>query len=330
MANINTDPEFNLGYALAINDTGDRIAASCYNRTTSKGVVYIFRRIGTTWAKESTITFPITGAQANTGSGFGNALSLDSAGTRLLIGSNLENSVNGRGDDGTAYVYAFNGMDWVQEARIVPGTLSLDARFGFSVALSPDGTLALIGAPNHNNLQGVAFLYVRTGTLWTLLQVLSNPQLTSVAQFGFQVAMSADKSFLAVSAPIDSSAGTQTGTITVFKLVDGIYTRSHTLYPPAATPDARLGMKMVMNAQGTHIAASYRANATERGYVQLYRLSGPDALTADLLTGSDTLPGGLFGRAIALSSAADVMGVGAYYNDNQAQMVGGVYLFGAL
>ena len=40
-------------------------------------------------------------------------------------------------------------------------------QFGYSVALSPEGNTALIGAPADSNGVGAAWVFTRTGGVWT-------------------------------------------------------------------------------------------------------------------------------------------------------------------
>src|ERR1700755_2738693 len=66
--------------------------------------------------------------------------------------------------------------------------------FGFSVALSANGSTALIGAPNTDSVQGAAFVFNRTGTVCLLqqkLRVPPPPQLGAL-RFGTSVSLSSD------------------------------------------------------------------------------------------------------------------------------------------
>ena len=66
--------------------------------------------------------------------------------------------------------------------------------FGFGVALSWDGTTALIGAPG-DGPGGAAWVFIRSGNTWTP----QGPKLTSgqsgQGNFGISVALSADASY---------------------------------------------------------------------------------------------------------------------------------------
>jgi hypothetical protein len=42
------------------------------------------------------------------------------------------------------------------------------AEQGYSVAISADGDTALVGAPAYNSFTGAAWVYMRSGSTWTL------------------------------------------------------------------------------------------------------------------------------------------------------------------
>jgi FG-GAP repeat len=56
----------------------------------------------------------LTASDAQPSDYFGSAVSL--SGNRALIGGGLTNPI----DEGAAYVYVFDGTNWIQEARLTP------------------------------------------------------------------------------------------------------------------------------------------------------------------------------------------------------------------
>jgi hypothetical protein len=68
------------------------------------------------------------------------------------------------------------------------------ALFGLSVALSADGSVALVGAPNTDGAQGAAFVFARSGGNWVLQQKLkaAHPSQAGALRFGSSVSLSAD------------------------------------------------------------------------------------------------------------------------------------------
>lgn len=68
------------------------------------------------------------------------------------------------------------------------------ALFGASVAVSADGNLALVGAPNTDAPRGAAYVFARSGRTWTLQQKLQVPHPVQLGalRFGSSVSLSPD------------------------------------------------------------------------------------------------------------------------------------------
>lgn len=101
--------------------------------------------------------------QSNNSFGFDVALSSD--GSTMIVGA-PGNNTNGN-YAGEAYIYTRSGNTWILEENLVPQVRDANDHFGESVAISADGNIALVGAPNagpSNNGHGNVFL--RTNGVW--------------------------------------------------------------------------------------------------------------------------------------------------------------------
>jgi hypothetical protein len=89
-------------------------------------------------------------------------VALSGDGTTALIGAPGDEDPNGDGA-GAAYVFARDGGGWTQRAKLLADDGDSNDFFGNSVALSGDGTTALIGAPNdedpNGDLAGAAYVF---------------------------------------------------------------------------------------------------------------------------------------------------------------------------
>ncbi|MGB6315916.1 MAG: hypothetical protein WBG13_25700, partial [Pseudolabrys sp.] len=73
---------------------------------------------------------------------------------------------------------------------------------GASVALSADGNTAIVGGPGDNNGQGAAWVYTRSGGVWTQQgNKLVGTGASGVSQQGASVALSADGNTAIVGGP---------------------------------------------------------------------------------------------------------------------------------
>jgi hypothetical protein len=110
---------------------------------------------------------------------------------------------------GTAVIFIRSGTSWSQQAILpVPaydGTNNYQqAHVGMSVDISDDGTYAVIGGPDakppgmYDNY-GVAIVFIRSGTSWSLQTVLTaNPNFSSYSYFGYSVAINGDGDYIMV------------------------------------------------------------------------------------------------------------------------------------
>jgi hypothetical protein len=170
--------------------------------------------------------------------GFSVALSLD--GNTALIGGYEDTEGTTGGSLGAAWVYTRNSQgQWSEQQKLIgPGALGA-AEQGYSVALSPDGIVAIVGGPGDNANTGAAWVFTQSltqncGTLpppcWSEQQKLAanNEVGPFASQFGWSVALSAAGATAIVGGPRDS---TETGAAWVFTrtLHSNVWTQQHKL-----------------------------------------------------------------------------------------------------
>lgn len=135
---------------------GNRLVVGAPGVGLDAGAAYVYRRTGSTWNLEGTLT----ASNADTGDGLGDALAID--GTTVAAG------VRGAGSGGRAYVFARSGGAWSQQAELDNTEAELLDAFGASIDV--DGDSVVVGAPGDDNglavNQGEAVLFTRTGTSW--------------------------------------------------------------------------------------------------------------------------------------------------------------------
>jgi cysteine-rich repeat protein len=113
------------------------------------GAVYVFTRSGATWSQQAYAKASNTGA----GDGFGSSVTLSPNGSTLAVGAPSESSAatgiggnqadNSAGGAGAAYRFTRNGTTWSQQAYVKASNTGMGDSFGWGVALSTDGTLAV-------------------------------------------------------------------------------------------------------------------------------------------------------------------------------------------
>jgi FG-GAP-like repeat/FG-GAP repeat len=150
-----------------------------------------------------------TGSSASAAQGFSVALSYD--GNTALVGGPGDNS-----SAGATWVFTRSGGVWSQQAQLVGngGTPGSGLGQGSSVALSADGNTAISGAANDNSGSGAAWIFSRTGGVWSQRgSKLVGTGVTNGMGNGMGVALSGDGNTAVVGNPGDSGG---TGATWVF------------------------------------------------------------------------------------------------------------------
>lgn len=191
----NADTEDAFGGAIALSADGDALAATAWfedsvatgvngdqtdNSATDAGAVYLFRFDGSDWSQAAYIK----SSNTDNGDWFGWSTALSGDGGALVVGAVGEASgaagINGdQGDNsthsaGAAYLFRFDGFEWIQRSYVKASNADVQDEFGGSVALSADGESLAIGAygeagsasginpGQHDNLaeaSGVVYVY---------------------------------------------------------------------------------------------------------------------------------------------------------------------------
>jgi hypothetical protein len=157
------------------------------------GAAYVFARDGTSWSQGAKLA-PEDG---DSGDDFGWRIALAEDGSTALVGAYEDDEPNGE-EAGSAYVFARSGNTWSQGAKLAPGDGDSGDKFGESVALAADGSIALIGTSLDDNSNGEeagsAYVYARDGTSWSQQAKLVAEDGDEEDWFGFSVALADDGS----------------------------------------------------------------------------------------------------------------------------------------
>jgi hypothetical protein len=89
----------------------------------------------------------LTASDSHSVDEFGHSVAPSATGSTALVGAPAAAG-------GTVEVFARRQLVWRRQTRLLPDDGRRGNRFGRSVALSEDGTTALVGAPNNDTAQG--------------------------------------------------------------------------------------------------------------------------------------------------------------------------------
>jgi len=122
------------------------------NSAPHAGAAYVFTRSGTTWTQQAYVKPSNTGA----GDSFSDSVALSGDGSTLVVGATGEASAatgidgnqadNSAPNAGAVYVFKRSGTAWSQHAYVKASNTSANDLFGWSAALSADGSFLAVGA----------------------------------------------------------------------------------------------------------------------------------------------------------------------------------------
>ena len=177
------------GASLAISDDGSCLLVGApfkIETGTQSGAAYVFRFNGEHWVEEKKL-LPSNGAASER---FGHCVAFNATATLAVIGVYNDTATT----IGQAYIFRYNGSDWVEEAVLSPSDGAIDDCFGYSVAINDTGDTLLVGAvkKEYNGVVcGSVYVFRNTGTQWIENSKLPNSQLSAGCQFGHSVSLNA-------------------------------------------------------------------------------------------------------------------------------------------
>lgn len=174
------------GASVALSADGDTALVGAPSDDGGVGAAWVFTRTGSTWSQQGG---KLTGAGERGRAAFGTAVALSGDGDTAVIGGPSDG-----GDAGAAWVFTRSGATWTQLGeKLTGGGESGGGAFGRSVALSSDGSTAVIGGPFDAGHAGAAWVFTRAGATWSPQgEKLTGHTGVDKAFFGYSVALSAD------------------------------------------------------------------------------------------------------------------------------------------
>jgi Bacterial Ig-like domain (group 3)/FG-GAP repeat len=189
--------------------------------------------------------------------------------------------------------------------------------FGFSVALSGDGSVALVAAPSHSVggtfEAGAVYVFRRGGSGYTQTGELTASDGATDEFFGFSVALSANGRALVGAYDYEAA----TGAAYVFSRTGSTYRQTAELTASDGAPYEAFGLSVALGADGSSAVVGSPFHATGNpvpgnGAAYVFRRSGSHYTQTAELTASDGAIGDQFGTSVALSSTGSTALVGAF------------------
>ena len=176
---------------------------------TGSGSAYVFRLTGEQWIEEAKL-IASDGASADE---FGSSVAI--SGNIVVVGAYDDNNESGI-DAGGAYIYRYNGFQWIEETKVTASDGSTDDYFGNSVAVDDDTVVVGTRYADENGYNsGSAYIYRFDGFGWNETKLLADDG-DEYDQFGYCVSLSGNN--LVVGAYWDDENGSASGSAYLFDM----------------------------------------------------------------------------------------------------------------
>jgi hypothetical protein len=254
------------------------VAAGCQPATSCSPAAYVFVRDQGAWSEQARLEAPGSPPLTRT-----LTIALSGDGDTALLGIFTAPCPGGGNSCGVAYVYTRYGTEWRLQQTLRPADIQPTDNFGSGVALSGDGSLALIGAhaadcPEFSSC-GAAYVFTRTGGFWTEGQKLRGIH-EAASFFGSSISMSLDGNSALIAGGFDLGL-VFAGRIHFFTRSGGVWTFQSLL----TAPDSGAELVGIASLSGDGFTALAQEDNLHGGPVIVYTRTGNTWSSGTVLAG---------------------------------------------
>jgi len=265
---------------------------------TNSGAAYVYVKSGNAWSQEQ----KLVASDAAGGDYFGYSAAI--SGNTIVIGAFYDDNSNGT-NAGAVYVFTRSGTTWTQQQKIIATDGAASDEFGNSVDI--DGETIIIGA-RYNAGHGAAYIYTRSGAMWSLQQKLIPSDGAFGDTFGLSTALESNR--VAISAPQDDDGHTDTGSLYIFERNGVSWTEKAKIVASDGELGDRLGL-FTMGISGNYVAAAApwsNDNGSNSGATYLFKLVNGSWTEQEKIVGNDVTADDWYGIASDIDGDWILMG----------------------
>jgi hypothetical protein len=231
------------------------------------------------------------------------------SGSTAVVGAPYANS-----STGAAYVFTKVKGTWTQQAELLASDAATDSGddFGWSVAIS--GNTVAIGAPDHSNELGAAYVFTRTGGTWTQQAEFLDPESGAISNIKFGYSVVTSGSTVMVGA--DGAYGS--GAVYVYSDSAGPWSQEAELTAPDAALSDDFGWSMALSHSTLVVSAVKHA---KNGAIYVFTDLGGTWTYRTELTASDGATNDYFGDKVATNGSRIVAGAPGHVLEQGAAYV---------
>jgi hypothetical protein len=284
----------------------------------NSGSAYIFRFNGSSWVQEAKLL-------ANDGSAedlFGYSVGI--WGDTAVIGAYYDD--NEDSNNGSAYIFRFNGSSWAEEAKLLASDGSAEDLFGCSVGIW--GDTAVIGAyldDDKGSSSGSVYVFRFDDSEWVQGAKLLASDGAAADYFGLSVGINGDK--VIVGAVSNDDKGVNSGSAYIFRSDSPGWVEEAKLLASDGAGGDWFGYSVGIWCDAAVIGARYDADkGSDSGSAYVFWFNGASWAQKAKLLASDGAAFDWFGNSVGISY--DTVIIGAEGNDDNGSSSGSAYIFG--
>ncbi|MFI5091127.1 MAG: hypothetical protein ACHP7P_13815 [Terriglobales bacterium] len=249
------------GHSVAISADGNTAIVGGHLDNSAVGAAWVFKRSGGVWRQMGN---KLVGNGAAGHAFQGSSVAISGDGNTAIVGGPFDNSrsVNWVLEAvGAAWVFTCNGGLWSQQGSKLVGTGAAGlASQGYSVAISADGSTAIVGGRDDNCsgdsmiCPGAAWVFTRSGGVWSQQgSKLIGTGAPDPPRWGSSVAISGDGNTAIVGGPADNFTHPPVdfGAAWIFTRAGGAWSQQGSkLVGSGAVGATEQGLSVVISADG--------------------------------------------------------------------------------
>lgn len=265
----------------------------------------------------------LTLSNVSGGNFYGNSIAISGDGNTIAAAAGYESGSLNQ-NSSAIRILTKSGNNWAQTASVLVPSSSNDDYFSYSVALSADGTVLVIGAIHAEYGStvdaGRAYVYTYNGTDWDYVQTLTASDATEYSYFGTSISISADGLVIAVGSPSrDSADGVKldTGAVYLYRKRSNAATYAFDQKITASDEgeDFLFGASVSASVDGKYVAVGAPGSGDMGAAYVFYNTSGSAWSEQQKITSVDALSGEYFGYSLSLSADSSTLAVGSSSRD---------------
>ncbi len=299
------------GYSVSI--SGNYAVVGAYaddDNGGNSGAAYVFVYANTIWTQQAKLTAS-DGASVDF---FGKRVAID--GDYIIVGA--ENNLT----KGAAYVFFRTGTIWTQQAKLTASDGASGDDFGSSVSIS--GAYVAIGAEGDNSFEGSAYIFHRSGVVWTATTKLTAPAGDAFDYYGASISISGD--IVIVGADFDDDIAVNAGAAYVYQRDGTNWNLQSKLLPTSGDAASFFGRSVYILGDTLIVGApNDNEKAPSAGAAYIFQNIGNTWTMIQKIVAQDGREGAAFGESVCLHRNTVV--VGAMRDDLNGVNAGAAYIF---